>query len=101
MRFVTESTSAPQRVRLEHLPGRTVVRLADNITQRQDEDENTVYVWDEAEFDAPPDRELTAESVEEDFAAWWEYGEQEITVPTLEQRVSDLEEVVVAMLGEV
>ena len=100
MLLKTQSDSAPARVRIENPADRTIIRLADNITEIQTED-GTVYEWDEVEFDAPEDRALTVSSVEEDFDEWWSYGSEEIEIPTLEQRVEDLEEALLALLEEV
>jgi hypothetical protein len=69
-----------------------VVRLADNIRQ-EEEDGQTVYTYDEVLFTMDPDRTETAEDIAEDFDAWWEFGSQpEEPEPTLEDRVSAIEE---------
>lgn len=97
MQYKVTSTTRPERVRLELYDGRTIVRLADNITSTEGED-GVAYAWNEVEFDAPDDRTLTAESVEAEFSAWWSYGTQDFTEPTIEQRVSDLEDALLAMM---
>ena len=94
----TQATQRPERMILETLAdGTQRLRLADNI--REDvTDEGTVYTYDEVLFEVPEDRRVTAESVERDFAAWWEYGAQPEEEITLEQRVSDLEEIIMNLM---
>lgn len=84
---------------LERLPdGSANVRLADNITTVTDE-EGTRFQYDEATFRLDSDRVETVEDIERDFTDWWEYGVQPEEAPaTLEQRVSDLEDVILALL---
>ncbi len=93
----TQSSCAPAPVVVENLPaGRRVVRLADNVVGRTDND-GTVYEYDEVVFDLPEDREETAQSIENNFDAWWAFGQQPVEEITLEQRVSDMEELLLGM----
>lgn len=90
----TESTVSPQKVTMEILEDKTVVKLTDNIQEQVDiETEQVLYHYDEVVFNLPEDREETIESITDDFESWWIYGqndeEEEIT---LEERVSALEE---------
>ena len=93
----TQSSCAPAPVTIENFPdGRRVVRMADHVTERTDDD-GTVYEYDEVVFDLPEDREETVQSVTANFAAWWAFGQQPVEKITLEQRVSDMEELLLGM----
>jgi len=82
-------------VTVENLPeDKQLIRLADNIQAG----EEGGYVYDEVVFPAPADRRLTPGGVEENFEAWWAYGSQDPEKITLEQRVSDLEEALLALM---
>lgn len=95
-----QATTEPPRVTMETLPdGRTSVRLRDNVVTLETED-GTVYEYDEVVFDLPEDRTETVESIEQAFSGWWAFGQQADEVITLEQRVSDLEEMILSMLEE-
>lgn len=74
------------------------MRLRDNITLQETED-SQVYRFDEVVFDLPADSGITAaEEIEANFADWWTYGSQpEEAIPSLEERVAMLEEVILAM----
>lgn len=94
-----EQLTEPEKVRLEKLPeGNSVVRLRDNITLQETEDSH-VYRFDEVVFELPEDSGIsTAEEIEANFADWWTYGSQpEEEIPSLEERVAMLEEVILAM----
>lgn len=55
--------------------------------------EQTMFVYDEVEFDLEAEREETAADIEADFDGWWEYGSQEDeSMPTLEERISAIED---------
>ena len=99
----TQSSSMPQAVNLERLPeGPVIVRLAANIHEAETEDEiSTIYEYDEVIFQLPDDRaEETAESIQADFSAWWEYGQQaEEEEVTIEDRLSALEDMIFEILG--
>lgn len=90
----TESNLRPPVVVLNELEdGTKSVRLADNIREVETEDGATMYVYDEAVFTLEADRTETADDILEDFATWWEYGIQpEEPLPTLEERVEMIEE---------
>lgn len=90
----TESNLRPPVVVLNELEdGTKSVRLADNIREVETEEGATMYVYDEAVFTLEADRTETADDILEDFAAWWEYGIQpEEPLPTLEERVEMIEE---------
>lgn len=88
----TKSTLEPSPVLMDETEEGKVVRLADNIRQ-EEEDGQTVYTYDEVLFTMDQDRTETAEDIAEDFDAWWEFGSQpEEPEPTLEDRVSAIEE---------
>ena len=93
------SNVSPDRVKIDNLPdGRKVVLLSNNVHQIV-VDETTMYEYDAVEFDMPSDREDTISDIERDFDEWWEFGQQEFEEITLEQRVTDLEELVVSLIG--
>ena len=94
----TLSSSTPAKVVIEMLPdGTKTVRLADNIETVESE-EGTAIQYDEVVFDLPEDRDDSVESITANFEAWWDFGQQETEEITLEQRVSDLEEALLALL---
>lgn len=94
----TLSSSTPAKVVIEMLPdGTKTVRLADNIETVESE-EGTAIQYDEVVFDLPADRDDSVESIEANFEAWWDFGQQETEEITLEQRVSDLEEALLSLL---
>lgn len=97
----TQSSTQPSRVALERHPaGKTIVRMTDNVREVQTED-GVVVTYDEVVFDLPEDRTgETVASITANFAAWWEYGTQPVVEITLEQRVADLEDFILAMMGE-
>ena len=81
---------------MEQCPDRTIVRLADNIEEIQIEDQ-TIYQYEEVTFNLPDDRQETTQSIAENFDEWWLYGQEEHEEPTLEQRVSLLEDILMEM----
>ena len=94
----TRAASTPERIAVEnYADGHQAVRLTDNIREEAT-DEGTIYVYDEVYFDVPSDRHVTEEGVADAFDGWWEYGKQEQETITLEQRVSDLEEIILSMM---
>lgn len=94
----TLSSSTPAKVLIERLPdGTKTVRLADNI-ETVESAEGTAIQYDEVVFDLPEDRDDSVESIEANFEAWWDFGQQETEEITLEQRVSDLEEALLSLL---
>ena len=98
-----EAREKPERVLLENLPGKTVVRLRDNVTTFVSEGETNQEMqrYDEAAFDLPEDRKNeTKESVEKNFADWWAYAAADPTddTVTLEDRVTALEEMYMSMM---
>lgn len=93
----TIAAESLDRVALTTLPDGTVMAaLRDNVTEVTEED-CTGYAYDEVIFPLPQDRaaEENAASVEAAFDDWWAYGaayECDEAVPTLEERVAALEE---------
>lgn len=74
------------------------MRLRDNITLQETED-SQVYRFDEVVFELQADSGITTtEEIEANFSDWWTYGSQpEEAIPSLEERVAMLEEVILAM----
>ena len=98
-----EARKKPEKVLLEILPEKTVVRLRDNMTVFVSEDEakQEMQRYDEAVFDLPEDRKSeTKESIEKNFADWWTYAATDPTndTITLEDRVAALEEMYMSMM---
>ena len=98
----TRASDMPDRVRIEAQPdGKKTVRLTDNV-RHITEDGCDQVEYDEVVFDLPFDRtDETVESIDADFAAWWEYGTEPQDPPTIEQRVADLEDMFLSMMMEV
>lgn len=97
----TMAASKPPKVSLElDSSGRRIVRLTDHA-KRFESEEGSGYIYDEVTFPLPADRAgETVATIKADFAAWWAYGAQpEEPAPTIEERLADLEEAVLAMMG--
>lgn len=94
----TRAASQPPRVILESLGSKTRVILADHISPIVDPEEGNGFVYDEVVFFMPDDRHDTLAEVEANFADWWAYGEVEPEPISLEDRVSDLEELILALM---
>ena len=98
-----EAREKPERVLLENMPEKTLVRLRDNVVTFVSEDEmkQEMQRYDEVVFDLPEDRKNeTKESIEKNFVDWWTYGQTDPTndVATLEDRVTALEEMYMSMM---
>lgn len=93
----TKSSAQPSAVLMdEKEDGTKIVRMAGNVREEQ-EDGQTLYVYDEALFELEAEREETAEDIAADFEGWWEYGTQEEEpMPTLEERVAMLEDYIIS-----
>ena len=95
----TESNTIPKRVIVENLPdGKTRVILHDNIETTTTEPTaeqpsgQTMYKADEVTFALA--ETITETAVEAAFESWWQYGlthGEEITEPTIEERIAALE----------
>ena len=95
-----QSNSRPEPVVIEALPdGPQRIIISKDISEVQSEGE-TLFQCNRAEFYAPDDRVLTVESVEENMDAWWAYASEEHVDPTIDERVSVLEDVVSMLIGE-
>ena len=97
MQHIAESSQKPDKVVVENCPDKIIVRLADNITEKtieEQEEKQTVYEYDEVSFALPDGRVETVESITENFEDWWLYGCEDHTPPTLEERVSVLEDII-------
>lgn len=95
-----EAGQTPDRVVLEKLPNKTIVRMTDNVTPYETEDSQIMYRFDEVVFDLPDDRSgETVTSITAAFAAWWEFGSEDEEPVTLESRVAALEDMFLATLG--
>jgi len=95
-----EAGARPAKVVLESLPEKTLVRLTDNVTIFQTDDEipQEMFRFDEVVFDLPEDRaDESAETIEENFSDWWAFGQAdpEDETVTLEDRIAALEEMYV------
>ena len=98
-----EAREMPEKVLLENLPGKTVVRLRDNVkTFMSDGEEPQEMVrYDEVVFDLPEDRKgETKTSIEKSFTDWWGYGQSDPVddTVTIEDRVTALEEMYMSMM---
>ena len=94
-----EAGQTPERVVLEKLPNKTIVRMTDNVSPFEGEDSQIMYRYDEVVFDLPKDRAgETVVSITEDFNAWWRFGCSDEEPVTLEARVAALEDMFLATL---
>lgn len=108
-----QSGEKPAKVVLTALPdGSALVALHDNIKKITIKDipageEKPVtsisYEYDEAMFPLPYDRmDETVETITDAFADWWAYGSEytgEDNSPTLEERVSNLENTMMELMS--
>lgn len=95
----TESSVRPSSVLMDSREdGTKAVRMAGNIQEVEKEDQ-TVFVYDEVVFDLEAGRNETAADILEEFEAWWEYGSQDPEpLPSLEERVTLIEEILMGGL---
>lgn len=99
-----EAGQSPERVKLERLPDKTIVRMTDNVRPfetpaEEGQASQTMYRFDEVVFDLPENRTgETVVSITEDFAAWWAFGSEDEEPVTLEDRVAALEGMFLATL---
>lgn len=89
-----ESNVKSADVRIENLPeiGRRVV-----LTKNAEVSEES-WIYDEADFILPDDREETEESILKSFDAWWDYAAEDHSEPTLAERVSLIEDVIAIIM---
>lgn len=94
----------PERVALERLPDKTIVRMTENITPYETDPEEgrpgqVMYRYDEVVFDLPEDRSgENVTSITANFAAWWEFGAEDEDPVTLESRIAALEDMFLALM---
>ena len=93
--------AAPEKVTEELLPegGRRIVLSAD-FAEIENAD-GSCWCGNQADFLLPTDRTETAADIEESFSDWWEYAvgyDPTAPVPSLEDRVNDLESALLALL---
>ena len=105
----TNYTQAPPTVWLEPLAdGTTNVWMTRNTTQRDQPLEGnldggaticTTYESDTAFFNTP--NAVTQEEIAQNADSWWTFAEswQRQPVPTIEQRLTDAEAAIVALMG--
>lgn len=91
----TKSASRPASVTIENLQDKKRVILANNIKMVEDPEDNG-FVYDEVIFFMPDDRHETIPEIEANFNDWWEYGKSNYKEPTLEERISDIENLLLA-----
>lgn len=98
-----QSETAPDVVSIRFYDGKCTVSLADNIAQEADtESGRTYYRYDEVVFDLPDDRKEERADIMADFDGWWAYGAQDAeNLPTLEERVTELEDIILDLIGGV
>ena len=97
-----QANARPERVLLERLPdGSALVRLTDHVTETQDEEGQRAFAYDEVAFTLTSDRTETMADIEGNFDEWWAFGTMPDEPPaTLEERVSNLEDMLLVMLEE-
>lgn len=89
----TRSSELPCAVAMdEKEDGGKIVRITGEVTEIQ-EDDQTIYQYDEVVFELEAGRTETVEDIEADLNDWWEFGSQEDEpTPTLEERVAMIED---------
>lgn len=97
-----QASQMPSRVLLERLPdGSALVRLTDHVTETQDEEGQRAFTYDEVTFALTSDRTETLADIENSFDEWWAFGTMPDEPPaTLEERISNLEDMLLVMLEE-
>lgn len=93
----TKAASRPASAAIENLQGKKRVILAGNIKMVEDPEDNG-FVYDEVIFFMPDDRHETIPEIETNFDAWWEFGKEDQRDPTIEERLADLEELVLSIM---
>lgn len=95
----TESTVRPSVVLMdEREDGSKAVRMAGNIRKEKREDQQ-IFIYDEVTFDLEPGRNETIKDIIDEFDSWWEFGSQdEEPLPSLEERVTLIEEILMGGL---
>ena len=92
----------PEYVVVEQLPdGTRRVVLSKDAAAVENEDGKS-WVFDQADFCLEPDRVETKESIQEHFDSWWEHAvgyNQEMPTLTVDQRLENIENVLLAMMG--
>lgn len=93
--------TAPEKVTEELLPegGRRIV-LSANFEAFENED-GSGWCGEQADFLLPADRAESAADIEESFDDWWTYAvgyDPTAPVPSLEDRVNDLESALLTLL---
>ena len=105
----TGMDSRPKRIRIDKLPeGGQYITLHDHekqVDMPTAEGELPQKMWecDEVTFKLPSERVQTKENIESEFDSWWIYGttwtSEMMTPPSLEQRISDIESALLALMG--
>lgn len=95
----TRAASQPAKVTIENIEGKKRVVLTDHIEYVSTPEEGSGYSYDEVIFFLPEDRNDTLYDIELNFDAWWEYGQIENEPLTLEQRVAELEGLIMDILS--
>lgn len=94
-------SAAPEKVTEELLPeGSRRIVLSANFAAFENED-GSGWCGEQADFLLPADRTETAADIEESFDDWWEYAvgyDPTAAAPSLEDRVNDLESVLLTLL---
>lgn len=94
----TRSSEKPSVVAMdEREDGSKIVRIAGEV-QEVKEDGQTLYEYDEVVFTLEPGRTETVEDIQENLWEWWSFGSQEEeSEPTLEERISAIEDFILEM----
>ena len=93
-----QSNLRPELVKLENLPdGQQRVIISENISEIEQED-GILYQYDVYEFSMPNGETATVESITENLEAWKRYADEDHEDPTIEDRVSILEDVVALLM---
>lgn len=86
----------PESMTTEKLPDTRIRVVLTRDVEEAEEDGQRLWRYSEAEFFLPEGR--TAEEVEVDPASWWEYASEDHEEPSIDERVSILEDALAALL---
>lgn len=96
----TMSNVRPEKITIETFQERSpIIILTNNIKMELDESGSEMFTYDMVTFDLPYDRNENVETISNNFDAWWAYGSQEEKELTLEERVSQLEDIIIELIG--
>ena len=93
-----QSNLMPELVRIENIPGgQQRIIISKDISEIEGED-GILYQYNVAEFNMPDGETATVKSIEDNIEDWIKYAEEDHTDPTIEDRISILEDVIAILM---